>query len=123
MTAAHNRALQVVPDPRESPDADDAQWIDRPSAETIAAQWEPEFQLVGALLWHTAAQAKPILAAVPDAAIWRPITRWAYVMYSRTLFGSLKRLAFGTLLRRGSALAANPRIYALRDPVIDEAPR
>ena len=47
-------------------------------AETVLAQWEPEHQLVGALMWMTAAQAKPILDLVPDTAIWRPTSRWAY---------------------------------------------
>jgi replicative DNA helicase len=80
MTAAHNRALQIVPNPDQSPAGRDtpAEWNDQPSAETLAAQWEPEYQLVGALLWHTGAQAKPILDAVPDEAIWRPMTRWVY---------------------------------------------
>jgi replicative DNA helicase len=80
MTAARNRALQVVPDPHESPTGTDAhpEWSDQPGAETLAAQWEPECQLVGALLWHTATQARPILNVVPDEAIWRPMTRWAY---------------------------------------------
>ena len=80
MTAARDRPLQVVPDPHASSAGVDArtEWSEQPSAETVAAQWEPEYQLVGALLWHTAAQAKPILAAVPDEAIWRPMTRWIY---------------------------------------------
>src|SRR6202040_416857 len=80
MTAARDRPLQVVPDPHASSAGVDArtEWSEQPSAETVAAQWEPEYQLVGALLWHTAAQAKPILAAVPDDAIWRPMTRWIY---------------------------------------------
>jgi hypothetical protein len=49
--------------------------------------------------------------------------RWTYVMYGRTLFGGLKRPAFGALLRRCSGSAANPRIYAVCGAVIDDVPR
>jgi replicative DNA helicase len=45
--------------------------------ETIARQWDPEAQLVGALMHLSAAQGDPILKLVPDSAIWRPATRWA----------------------------------------------
>ena len=36
--------------------------------------------LIGALMWLTAEQARPILELVPDTAIWRPMTQWAYEM-------------------------------------------
>ena len=111
MSASPLSVVPPEPDPR------------RAGAETPLTQWDCEHQLVGALMHLPAAEAAPILQLVPDSAIWRPDNRWARVMYSRTLFGSLKRLAFGALLRRWSALAANLRIYALRGPVIDEAPR
>jgi replicative DNA helicase len=45
--------------------------------ETIARQWDPEAQLVGALMHLSAAQANAILELIPDSAIWRPATRWA----------------------------------------------
>jgi hypothetical protein len=48
------------------------------SAETLAAQWSPQRQLVGALLWHPAGTAAPLLDLVPDTAITEPRTRWAY---------------------------------------------
>jgi hypothetical protein len=105
-------------DPTEH-DTDVADW----RAETIATQLEPESQLVGALMWLPAACVRRILELVPDTAIWRPMNRWAYVMYGRTLFGGLKRPAFGALLRRCSGSAANPRIYAVCGAVIDEVPR
>jgi replicative DNA helicase len=41
-------------------------------------QWEPESQLVGALMHLPRAQADLILELVPDTAIWRPENRWAY---------------------------------------------
>ena len=93
MTTARN--LQIVPNPGDpqqpadppvalqrgadpaglaSSDTDFTDW----RAETIATQWEPESQLVGALLWMPAARARPILELVPDPAIWRPMNRWAY---------------------------------------------
>ena len=55
MTAPHARPVRALPDPDGTDDLD----AGATSAETIAAQWEPEGQLAGALLWHTAATAKP----------------------------------------------------------------
>ncbi|MDT5181836.1 MAG: hypothetical protein QOJ95_6034, partial [Mycobacterium sp.] len=40
-------------------------------------QWDPEAQLVGAMMYLPAAQAAPLLNVVPDSAIWRPDNRWA----------------------------------------------
>ena len=80
-----------------------------PRAETVLRQSEPEAQLVGALMHLTRAHVTPILELVPDTAIWRPDNRWAYVMYSRTLFGSPAKLVLDELFRRRCALAANPR--------------
>ena len=45
--------------------------------ETVVQQWEPEHQLIGALMWLTADAARPILDLVPDTAMWRPANRWA----------------------------------------------
>jgi replicative DNA helicase len=47
-------------------------------AETMLQQWEPESQLVGALMHLPRAQADPILELVPGTAIWRPENRWTY---------------------------------------------
>jgi replicative DNA helicase len=47
-------------------------------AETLLRQWDPESQLVGALMHLPRAQVAPILELVPDTAIWRPDNRWAY---------------------------------------------
>jgi hypothetical protein len=81
MTAAHPRraALEVVPDPDDSdvagaPSADGDDW----RAKTVIDQYSPEHQFVGSLMWMTAEQARPLLDLVPDTAIWRPQTRWAY---------------------------------------------
>jgi hypothetical protein len=96
----------------------------QPAADRPPAQrWDAQHQFVGALLGHRAATAARLLAVVPDDAITDPLTRWAYVMYWRTLFGGLRRPAVGALLRRWGASVANSRIYAVRGPVIDEAPR
>ncbi|PXX06352.1 helicase DnaB [Mycolicibacterium moriokaense] len=43
----------------------------------VLRQWDPEFQLVGALMHLPAAQVAHILDVVPDSAIWHPETRWA----------------------------------------------
>ena len=48
------------------------------SAESILRQWDPEAQLIGALMHLSATKAVPLLTLVPDTAIWRPDNRWAY---------------------------------------------
>lgn len=87
MTAAHQRraALEIVPDPDPTDHTTTAAVVDVEApetwqAETVLAQWEPEHQLIGALMWLTAAQAKPIVEAIPAAAIWRPTIRRAYAI-------------------------------------------
>lgn len=85
MSTSAVRTLELVPD--LGPAADDT-WLtshnsgaatsDDWRAEAIVQQWEPEHQLIGALLWLTATQALPIVRAVPDSVIWRPRARWAY---------------------------------------------
>jgi hypothetical protein len=82
-------------------------------ATSVLRQWDPESQLVGALMHMPAATAVPILELVPDTAIWRPDNRWAYVMYSRTLFASPTDVTFGGRLRRWTASPANPRLQTL----------
>lgn len=47
-------------------------------AESVLRQWDPEAQLIGALMHLPAAKAAPLLTLVPDAAIWGPDNRWAY---------------------------------------------
>ena len=47
-------------------------------AESVVRQWEPEHQLIGALLHLRAETVTTILALVPDHAIHHPMTRWAY---------------------------------------------
>jgi replicative DNA helicase len=80
MTAAHQHpALEIVPTPDEgaladAPTPEDDDW----RAQTVIDQWSPEHQLIGALMWLTAQQARPILEMVPESAIWQPRTRWAY---------------------------------------------
>ncbi len=53
--------------------------------QSVIDQWAAEHQLVGALMWLTAAQARPLLELVPDSAIFRPHTRWAYELIRRVV--------------------------------------
>jgi hypothetical protein len=46
-------------------------------AQSVIKQWAPEHQLIGALMYLSADNARAILELVPDTAIWRPITRRA----------------------------------------------
>lgn len=84
MSAPQRRpALELVPDTAPGDDTTTAEVVDVEApetwqVETVLAQWEPEHQLIGALMWLTAAQAKPIIELIPDTAIWRPTIRWAY---------------------------------------------
>lgn len=88
MTAAHRRraALEIVPDPDETavtvdPGTDGDQW----RAQTVIDQYSPEHQLVGSLMWLSADTAQALLDLVPDTAIWRPQTRWAYELIRRVV--------------------------------------
>jgi replicative DNA helicase len=84
MTSPNRRSLEAVPDPdlADNHEAEaDFNNLDAGEdwrAQTVIKQWAPEHQLIGALMHLPAPQARPILEAVPDTAIWRPITRWAY---------------------------------------------
>ena len=51
----------------------------------IADRWDPEHQYLGALLWLPAAQARPLLALVPDSALRSPVARWAHELIRRTV--------------------------------------
>jgi replicative DNA helicase len=89
MTAspAPRTALQLVPEP------DDTEWLtaeasafgDPAAAESesweataVLNQWAAEHQLIGAMMWLTADQARPILELVPDTAIGQPMRQWVY---------------------------------------------
>ena len=73
MTAhpANRRPLALVSEPDAGADSISHR------AETVMRQWDPEAQLVGALMHLSASQAMPILKLVPDSAIWRPDNRWS----------------------------------------------
>ena len=99
-----------------NPTTNDAQWRTR----AVIDQWQPEHQLIGALMWLTASQARPIIDLVPDTAIWRPRTRWAYEII-RALVEAGEDPNPVTVLRRAqtrppsddspdSALAAEPDV-------------
>jgi hypothetical protein len=82
--------LELVPEPDPAGDTD---WLtgqaaattdlaaEQPEswqAQTVLNEWAPEHQLIGAMMWLTAEQARPILELVPDTAIWQPLRQWAY---------------------------------------------
>lgn len=46
-------------------------------SDTVLRRWGPEPQLIGALMYLTAAEAASIVEWVPNSAIWRPENRWA----------------------------------------------
>ena len=96
-------ALQRGADPADPTehDTDVADW----RAETIATQWEPESQLVGALMWLPAACVRRILELVPDTAIWRPMNRWAYELI-RSLVDDARDPDPVTVLARGKTQPA-----------------
>jgi hypothetical protein len=86
MTAAHQRrALEIVPDPDDTvtgpTTTDGYDW----RAQTVIDQYSPEHQFVGSLMWLSADTARPLLELVPDTAIWRPQTRWAYELIRRVI--------------------------------------
>ena len=67
MTAAARRPeLHLVTDTDTDTDETSFETYDGWHAETVLAQWEPENQLIGSLMWLTATQAAPILQAVDD---------------------------------------------------------
>jgi hypothetical protein len=89
--AQRRTPLELVPEPGPAPD--DTEWLTGDSAaihdraaeepescqaQTVLNEWAPEHQLIGALMWLTADQARPILELVPDTAIWQPMRQWAY---------------------------------------------
>jgi replicative DNA helicase len=53
----------------------------------VLRQWDPESQLVGALMHLPAAQVVHILEVVPDSVIWRPETRWAFEVIRHLVAG------------------------------------
>jgi replicative DNA helicase len=84
MTAAHRAELHVVPDSDTdlAPD-EDFEPGDELRGQTIAAHWEPENQLIGALLWMPHTRARSFLELIPDTAIWGPLNRWVYELIRR----------------------------------------
>ncbi|MFL0243647.1 hypothetical protein [Mycobacterium sp. SMC-17] len=86
MTSPHkdHPTLEVVSDrPRLSvaPELEGDDWREH----SVIEEWSAEHQLVGALMWLTAAQARRVLELVPDSAIFRPQTRWVYELIRRTV--------------------------------------
>jgi replicative DNA helicase len=84
MTAAHRTrpALEVVPAPAESTQtltADDGR------ADTVIEAFSAEHQLIGSLLWLGVDAAAPLLELVPDTAIYRPVSRWAWELIRRVV--------------------------------------
>lgn len=67
------RPLRAAPDPAAA------------DALAVTDRWDPEHQYLGALLWLPVAQARPLLALVPDSALASPLTRWAHELIRRTV--------------------------------------
>jgi hypothetical protein len=70
-------ALHAVADPDDTapaPAPEDHEW----RSQTVIDQYSPEHQFVGSLMWLSANRARPLLKLVPDTAVGRPQTRWAY---------------------------------------------
>jgi len=88
MTAAPRRPLRVVAN-RERPPADGERW----RGETVAVQWEPESQLVGALMWLPAARV-------------RPMTRWVYEIIRKLVADGRDPDPVAVLARAGHQAAA-----------------
>jgi replicative DNA helicase len=85
MTAALRHTLHLVP---STPGAggtlvDSQQEADDYLAESVVRQWQPEHQFIGALLYLTVDEARPLLDLVPDTAITKPVARWAYELIRR----------------------------------------
>ncbi|AFM20147.1 hypothetical protein Mycch_5479 (plasmid) [Mycolicibacterium chubuense NBB4] len=81
MTAALRHTLHLVPGAdslAETPEQADAFL-----AESVVRQWQPEHQFIGALLYLSADEARPLLDLVPDTAIAKPVARWAYELIRR----------------------------------------
>lgn len=85
MTAAHQHraALELVPDPDDTVPGAPTEALDDWRAQSVIDQYSPEHQFVGSLMWLSADAAQPLLDLVPDTAIWRPQTRWAYELIRR----------------------------------------
>lgn len=104
--------LDVVSDADDTdaaPEGDD-EWRTR----TVIDEYSPEHQFVGSLMWLRADQARPLLNLVPDTAIWRPRTRWAYEL----IRGLVEA---GTDPTPVSVLAAG-RHQAARDSIEEDTP-
>jgi replicative DNA helicase len=104
--------LDVVSDPVETDAAPggDNEW----RSQTVIDQYSPEHQFVGSLMWLRAEEARPLLNLVPDTAIWRPRTRWAYEL----IRGLVEA---GTDPTPVSVLAAG-RHQAARDAIDEDTP-
>lgn len=58
------------------------------AAESVQRRWNPETQFVGALMWLTAAQAKPILDLVLDSDMEDPLNAWAVEIIRNLVSGA-----------------------------------
>ncbi len=99
MTSARRRPLQLVPDP-EKPTTTGSAADDDWRAETVLHQWEPGYQLIGALMWMPAdtargevsAVVRGVVAALPAAS--HDLARPRRVGLCFLLAGSIDRPCF-----------------------------
>jgi hypothetical protein len=79
-------ALEIVPHPEPTSDDVDTSAAGQDwRAQAVIDQYSPEHQLIGSLMWLSTQAAAPLLDLVPDTAIWRPDTRWAYELIRRVV--------------------------------------
>ncbi len=71
MTAALRHTLHLI-SPADSL-AETSEQADTFLAESVVEQWQPEHQFIGALLYLSVDEARPLLDLVPDAAIAKPV--------------------------------------------------
>lgn len=76
-------ALHLVPESNTPAGGNEADQVDDWQGRTVAARWNPENQLLGALMWMPCARARTFLELIPDTAIWLPANRWVYELVGR----------------------------------------
>jgi hypothetical protein len=112
--------LRPVPDLRDTSTALDAEQQRR--ARTVIDEYSAEHQFVGSLMWLSAQRARPLLTLVPDTAIQRPHTRWAYELIRGLVDAGTDPTPVSTLAAAHHQAARNA-IAAATPPSADEHKR
>jgi hypothetical protein len=120
MTAAHKLRAPltlVADDVNDTADLDD-EW----RSQTVVDEYSPEHQFVGALMWLTAERARPLQDLVPDSAIWRPQTRWAYELIRALVDAGIDPTPV-SVLAAGRRQAARDALDPTEPPTADKHKR